>query len=314
MELIERIKNNFNKGFFDKAMLIEDLPVEYPAWTIKNSNWVGVAVPLNQTFTFSEHFSNVRIRTAPGTEINGDTYNLLMLTCDDMGLRNEFAVICSQFIQPGPDGKLREELISAPEKWWGNWKFLLGNVNSSQSAYPVLGELTVLEKLLLDGRKAKWTGANKATHDIELPNCSYEVKSTTNRYGYEVTISSVYQMKKSGETLDLAFCRFEPSVLGRSINDLVESIVQIGYPEEELEANLQKQNLECGCTARNIRFKLLEMKVYSVDDEFPAVTCDSFVGGVLPKYVTEFSYTLDLSGVTSKNSLSARVEREKCTI
>lgn len=303
MELIERIKNNFNRGFFDKAMLIDELPAEYPAWTIKKSDWVGVAVPLNQTFTFSERFSNVRIRTSNGTEINGEVYNLLMLTCEDMNLRNEFAVICSQFIQPGPNGKFREDLIAAPEKWWTNWKFLLGNVNSSHSAYPVLGELTILEKLLLDGRKAKWTGADKATHDIELPNCSYEVKSTIKRYGYEITISSVYQMKKSGETLDLVFCRFEPSALGRNINDLVENIVKTGYPEEELEASLRKQNMERGCTARNTRFKLLEMKVFPVDDEFPAVTCDSFVGGVLPKCVTEFSYTLDLSGVTGKNLL-----------
>lgn len=303
MELIERIKNNFNKGFFDKAMLIEGLPAEYPAWTIKKSDWVGVAVPLNQTFTFSERFSNVKIRTAPGTEINGEIHNLLLLTCEDMSLRNEFAVICSQFIQPGPDGKLREELIAAPEKWWGHWKFLLGNVNSSHSAYPVLGELIILENLLSDGKKAKWTGADKATHDIELPHRSYEVKSTTKRFGYEVTISSVYQMKKSGETLDLVFCRFEPSSLGRSVNDLVESLVQAGYSEEELEASLQKQNLERGCTARNTRFKLLEMRVFPVDNEFPAVTCDSFVGGVLPKCVTEFSYTLDLSGVTSKKTL-----------
>ena len=73
--------------------------------------------------------------------------------------------------------------------------------------------------------------------------------------------------------------------------------------EEELEKNLIKQNLERGCTARKLRYKLLEMKVFPVDDEFPAVTLDSFVDGVMPKFVTEFSYTLDLSGVASKNSL-----------
>jgi hypothetical protein len=129
------------------------------------------------------------------------------------------------------------------------------------------------------------------------------VKSTTQRYGYEVTVSSLYQLKKSGETLDLVFCRFEPSALGRSVDELAESLINAGYPEEELEKNLRKQNLERGCTARKLRYKLLEMKVFPVDDEFPAVTLDSFVGGVMPKFVKEFSYTLDLSGVASKNSL-----------
>jgi hypothetical protein len=303
MDLIERIKNNFNKGFFNKAMPISGLPDEYPAWTIKKSDWVGVAVPVSKSFAFSERFSNVKIRTAPGTEINGQVYDLLLLTCDDMGLRNEFAVICSQFVQPGAEGKQRKALIDAPETWWENWKFLLGNVNSSHTSYPVLGELTVLEQLVLRGEPAKWTGANRATNDIELPDRSYEVKSTTQRYGYEVTVSSLYQLKKSGETLDLVFCRFEPSALGRSVDELAESLISAGYPEEELEKNLRKQNLERGCTARKLRYKLLEMKVFPVDDEFPAVTLDSFVGGVMPKFVTEFSYTLDLSGVASKNSL-----------
>ena len=303
MDLIERIKNNFNKGFFDKAMPISDLPEEYPAWTIKKSDWVGVAVPVNKSFAFYERFSNVRIRTAPGTEINGQLYDLLMLTCEDMELRNEFAVICSQFVQPGPNGKQRETLIASPETWWKNWKFLLGNVNASHTAYPVLGELIALEQLIIRGENAKWTGANKATNDIELPGCSYEVKSTTQRYGYEVTISSIYQLKKSEGDLNLVFCRFEPSALGRCVDDLVESLVNAGYSEEELENNLRKQNLERGCTARRLRYKLLEMKVFPVDEQFPALTLDLFVGGVMPRCVTQFSYTLDLSGVSSRNSL-----------
>ena len=303
MDLIARIKNNFNKGFFDKAMPISELPAEYPAWTIKKSNWVGVAVPIKTQQTFSERFSNVRIRTALGTEINGITYDLLLLTCEDMELRNEFAVICSQFVLPGSNGTARESLIANPEAWWENWKFLLGNVNASHASYPVLGELIVLEQLLQQGRNARWTGANKATNDIELTDRSYEVKSTTKRYGYDVTISSLYQLKKSGTTLDLVFCRFEPSTLGRSVDDLVESLVQAGYSRSELENSLKKENLETGCTARKLRYKLLEMKVYPVDDQFPSVTLDSFVGGVLPKCVTEFSYTLDLSGAASKNTL-----------
>ena len=99
-------------------MPISDLPAEYPAWTIKKSNWVGVAVPIKTQQTFSERFSNVRIRTALGTEINGVTHDLLLLTCEDMELRNEFAVICSQFVLPGTNGTARESLIANPEAWW----------------------------------------------------------------------------------------------------------------------------------------------------------------------------------------------------
>lgn len=303
MEIIDRIKENFNRGYFDKAMIINELPEEYPAWTIKRNDWIGVAVPLDTYATFSERFSEVKIYTAPNTEINGKVYDLLMLTCTDLELRNEFAVICSQFVLPGSNGVSRNELIEDPKKWWTNWKFLLGNVNTSRSAYPVLGELTVLEKLILANKPAKWTGANAATHDIEVPDYSYEVKSTTQRTGYEVTISSLYQMNKSGKTLDLVFCRFEPSVLGRSVDDIIDSLVKNGYPEAELESSLKKLDLEKGCTARATKFKLLEMKIFPVDDSFPAVTEKSFIGEKIPVCVKNFSYTLDLTGIHSKNTL-----------
>lgn len=35
MDLVERIKDNFSKGYFGKAMDIQELPNEHPAWTLK---------------------------------------------------------------------------------------------------------------------------------------------------------------------------------------------------------------------------------------------------------------------------------------
>ena len=56
MDLIERIKKNFNKGFFNKAMSIDGISTDYPAWTLKQDDWVGVAVPLSDAVSFSESF------------------------------------------------------------------------------------------------------------------------------------------------------------------------------------------------------------------------------------------------------------------
>lgn len=303
MDLIERIKDNFNKGYFNKAMAIDELPEEYPAWTIKKDKWVGVAVPLDSPMSFSEHFTNARMWVSEGVTINGATYDLLMLTSDDMTLRNEFATICSQFVQPGPDGADRRTLVSHPEIWWEHWKFLLGNRNSTDEVYSTLGELVILEKLLRNGEKAKWTGPSGAVHDIEMPDRSVEVKSTIARYGYEVTISSVYQMKKAGENLDLAFCRFERSGLGFSINEIAERIISLGYSATELEHSLEKNGFEKGCTARNDKYKLLELIFYPVDENFPAITEASFVTGKIPDHVIKYTYTIDLSGLPSKNIL-----------
>ena len=303
MLVIDSIKNNFNKGYFGKAMRIEGLPNEYPAWTLKQQNWYGVAVAMDRKIDFSEYFSTAHIWTSNGATIEGRTENLLLLTCSDVELRNEFATICSQFVETSADGVSRKRLITDPIQWWSNWKSLIGNAQAEREVYSIIGELLVIEKLLQEGKHPKWSGIESATHDIELDDRSYEVKSTIKRYGYEVEISSIYQMRKEGERLDLVFFRFERSQLGRSLDDVVKSIISLGYPKEPLENALNKEHLEKGCIARSTHYKLLEMRVYPVDENFPTVTLDSFVGGKLPANVIKFKYTLDLSGVNSRSSL-----------
>jgi len=302
-ELIDVIKDNFNKGYFDKAMTINGLPNEFPAWTFKRADWVGVAVPVLRDFTFSEHFSKVKICTEKGVTINGQSHNLIMLTCSETSFRNEFAMICSQFVDPGSDGQARKQLIEKPEIWWAHWKGLLGNVSSDKETYSILGELISLEYFMRKGMHPIWTGKDLATNDIVMDDYNVEIKSTTDRYGYEVTISSIYQLNKSGKKLDLIFCRFERSPSGQSVEDVVKRLKRAGYDADDLEKGLLKYGLEKGCTARNIKYKTIEMKRYSVDSEFPLVTEKSFKNDCLPKSVVKFTYSVDLSGIKAENIL-----------
>lgn len=297
MNIIDRIQDNFAKGYFGKSMQIPELPQEWQAWTLKQDGWIGVAVPIEKYKPFSERFAHAKIMTEQGVQINGNTYDILMFICTNMDLRNEFATICSQFVEPGVNGSLRKQLIDSPETWWKQWRSLLGNSISNSEPYPTLGELIMLEKQLKLGKHVRWAGVEHATHDLELDDCSIEVKSTTKRYGYEVTISSIYQLVPAGKPLYLAFLRFEKSSLGRSVEELAESLKQSGYPASELEKELSSAGLYRGCTARNIRYKVIEAKQYFVDDSFPAVTEKSFKDEKLPASVTKFSYTVDLAGV-----------------
>ena len=303
MDIIQSIRNNFNTGYFGKAMRIDGLPEEYPAWTIKSQKWYGVAVKMERWTEFSERFSSARIFTSRGATIDDEHGDFLLLTCSDNDLRNEFATVCSQFVAPGSDGSARKQLTDNPAKWWSNWKSLVGNTQSEREVYSVIAELLTIKVLLHQGKHPRWAGIERATHDIELPDRSYEVKSTTQRSGYEVEISSIHQMRKAGETLDLVFMRFEKSQLGENLNEVVDSIVEMGFSRDQLEHALEKEGLEKGCTARSARYKLLETRVFPVNDAFPALTLDSFVGGSLPPGVIRVKYTLDLSGVESRSTI-----------
>lgn len=309
MNIVERIKDNFNKGYFGKSMAIPELPEEFPAWTYKQNNYVGVVIPVDYVAPFSEEFSKVKICTVSNVEIDNHVYNTLMLTSYAMESRNEFALLCEQFVNPGNNGENRKELIANPEKWWRRWRDLLGNISSTKSAYDVFAELTVVERLLAQGKHPRWTGGYHATHDIELSDSSVEVKSTTQRYGYEVTISSVYQLcPVDNKTLNLAFIRLEKSQLGRSINDVVLSLTSSGYDNTDIENVLTKAGLEIGRVARNEKYKILEWKLYPVDSVFPTVTESSFKNDRLPQNVIRFTYTVDLSGLSGQNQIKSKDE------
>ncbi len=304
MDIVGRIKDNFSKGYFRKAMDIPELPEDYPAWTLKENDWVGVAVPVDTYIPFSEQFAQVRICTEASVQIGTQTCNLLLLQCFTMQSRDEFALMAAQFVAPGKNGNLRRELTASPEAWWKRWKEMLGNISSDRSSYDILGELLVLERLTQTGEHPRWSGAEQATHDIELDTYSIEVKSTITRYGYEITISSIYQMRPSEDKpLFLDFIRFERSAQGRSLDDVTKSLKQLGYNEDSLEAILSKAGFEIGCVARNVKYKVIEWKRYPVDDAFPCITETSFKNDRLPSHILKIIYTLDLVGINGANQL-----------
>lgn len=305
MDLCEEIQYNFNNGYTGKAMKIKTLPDEWPAWTVKETEWYGVIVPVNKGTEFFEEFSNAKIRTVADIQTGDLNFDGLILSCEDKLLRNSFAWICTRFVDPGSDGSLREQLINDPEKWWKEWKELLGNSSSNKYAYPEIAELITLEKLLQKGYQASWMGLSGSVHDIESDHGSFEVKSTIKRNGYIITISSPYQLDHGPQTpLELVFCRFEScgeeAQDGISINDMVNRVVALGAPREEIETQLAKKGLERGRPARKQKYRLLEMKFYPVESDFPSVTPSSFVNNEIPKGVVNLNYDVDLSGLDSR--------------
>lgn len=275
------------------ASLITSLPNTHQAWVIRIGNDFGVGVASKEDTTISEYFTSARMWTAPMT-IHNKTYNLLMLTCQDEYQRMEFSAICAQFVDP----EERENLLEYPYSWWERWRNLLGNSVKNKTPHGVLGELIALRKLWDRGARPVWTGGDGGVNDIQCGTSEYEVKSTTIRYDSIVSITGQFQLDyHTSDSLYLIFCRFESSFNGESINDVVQSLVQRGMDEKRLETSLEECGYEAGGSARNERYKLLEMRKYHVNDSFPAITDKSFTGGKIPEAIVQFTYRLELSGL-----------------
>lgn len=281
------------------AMLLTSVPDGFPAYVLRIPEGFGVAVEWDSEDNVSEHFANAYFHSSK-MFLGGKETTLLMLTSFREDLRNEFACVCAQFVDPGLDGADRKALVGNPLSWWKHWRTLLGNVISDKAPYSVMCEMLVLEHVLSFDPDAEWTATKSGTHDIESPTHSYEVKSTIRRYGSDVTISGQFQLL-APKPLDLYFCRVEESPVGISINDMKKRLVDAGYDEARLENELTSQGYETGASARDKKYSILEKRLYHVDDSFPKITAESFKGDTFPMGITHITYTVDLESIAHES-------------
>lgn len=304
--LKKTILNNWDTdivGYAQAIPLLEN--TKYPAWTIKFVDSYGVAIPYEGEEEINESFSNAKIRSTTIQFKEGNAKKALVLTSEATDIRAPFATLCEALVDPGENGERRIVIENSPVLWWKEWKELLGNKNIDERIYDVLGELCVLKYLVSNGEDAEWNGPDGASYDIETDLRFVEVKSSINRDRREVTISSQFQLFPKEKHLDLVLCRFEPVVIsGISIDSIMDEFEIMGYNTYLLNSKLEKLGFEQGMSARKKNFKLHEMLQYKVDDNFPQITPESFVNGVMPAGILKITYTADLSGLSPVSLLN----------
>jgi len=295
--MINEIKEAFK--FLDKGkrILLTKGGEVYPTWAFKENNEYGVFIPYQDGSDVYASFSSMKVKSGM-VPLDGTLKKVLMLTSNNLAYSNEFATIVLDFIELGKDNYNRLSILENPYVWIEKWKELVGNTKRNLTVYDVLGELKTLLYLQKNKKKPYWYAADKGTHDIETETSSYEVKSTINKTNLHITISSPHQLvTNSNKELYLSFCRFEKSEHGETINDLVRELEEMGFDKNTLSEHLIELGYHKGRKERKTKFKLLDMYIYKVDDYFPKLTTNQFVGNQLPKGVIHYTYTIDLSNL-----------------
>lgn len=304
--LKKSIQNNWKTDIVGYAQSITELEnTKYPAWTVKLIDSYGVAIPYAGEEEINETFANAKIRSTDIKFADEKTRRAIVLTTDSKEINVAFSTLCETLIDPGENGEYRVMIQASPIIWWKDWKELLGNKNIDERIYDVLGELCVLKYAVLNGEDTEWNGPDGASYDIETNERFIEVKSSINREKKEVAISNQFQLFPPGKTLDLVLCRFEPVIMsGISIDSVLLEFENMGYNTELLNRRLEFRGFERGMSARKKNFLLHEMLMYKIDDTFPRITLESFVGGVIPEGITKITYTVDLSGMNAISLLN----------
>lgn len=287
--------SSLNNGFLE----LISLPSQYPAYIYVDQTGYSVAVRCDKDLKVKEYFAGAMF-FSENRLINGEEVWFLVLNTQNSFLRNEFAAVCAEFVNPGENGLLREKLIKNPLAWWNNWKELMGNTSCEKMVYSVIAEMVILSKLYESDKSLLWAAVEAGSHDIEGDSVSYEVKSSLKRYDTLVTISGQFQLLNQ-KPLYLMFCRMEQSKEGVSIDDMVEKLIKQGYDQYLLESQLFRMGYEKNMNDRKRKYKFHEIRKISVDDDFPKIVPESFKGDKLPAYIKQITYTLDLSTYPYEN-------------
>ena len=299
MMIIDDIRTFFAFGS-NGVYAIDSVPGDFPAWVILYGDGTyGVMIPYDGP-QVNETFANAKLFSDEYT-IDNKNVKCLVMTSSVERSRNEFAIFCTSFVDPGKSGAERNRIVSAPVEWWKRWKSLIGNSISDKMPYAVLGEMLMYNYFLTKGEKAVWGGPSSASHDIVSEVADYEVKSTLSKSEEIIHISSPFQLQRSTKRLFLYYCKFEENINGISINDYVERLVLSGALRDEINAKLDRLGYSLGNSARNQKYVVHEVNEYEVDDDFPQITPADFKEGKMPTGVKHLSYDIDLGLLKGKS-------------
>ena len=297
MNLLKEIREHFatlsNEGVRE---IISD---GVNSWTLIDKDKYGVILPNPMNNEIEEKFNSVSL-TNSIMDLQGTLIPVYILSSKMKDNRRLFSTVCAQFLEYGKNNENRDLIQNEPYKWVKKWEDLLGNTVNKKTIYDIIAELLALESMYDSGIDFQWTGPNYGSRDIETDNFSIDVKSSTKKYGTEVTISSQFQLD-SDKPLYIYFCRLERSLEGDSINSVVDRMKSKGMEISEIEYSLHNAGYQSKKIERNITYKVLETKKYVVDEGFPSITSDSFVDGKIPDHIIKISYTVNLDSVVSFN-------------
>lgn len=240
---------------------------------------------------------NRELETAQGQRM------FVVLACLEPSLRDAFdrfleAVLLACEARPDRHpGVVASEVLA-------DWRSLL------QSRRPGLGrrelaallaELLTLEQVLdADPRRRVdvWIGPTAQRHDLRRGDHAVEVKSTLSHTDRRITVHGLDQLEvPPGGSLALAWWRLEAVPEGSlSVFGIADRLLDLGVSALELYGLMERAGSPP--ILRHVheaeRFEVRQRLWFPVDDTFPRLVPDVFVGGGPPDGVDEITYRVNL--------------------
>lgn len=257
-----------------------------------------------------EHANDVKDDASRGvvvltrTLIRGDEEKRFIdVRCEDVRLNDLFSTVCDEIIEhcrtaPDSPGLVVVTVLD-------RWRDLLGpskrTLLSEQQIKGLLAELHVLEHLAARAAGEAltlWTGADQARHDFTGAMAACEVKASSLVDRVQIHVNGLTQLQAPpGASLLLVVERFERvPVGGDSIPQVVARLRALGIPEKALFKKLLASGVHPTDfpVYSELRFTLLERRLYLVADDFPRITSAMLMDTPAHDRVSAVEYVVDL--------------------
>jgi hypothetical protein len=244
-----------------------------------------------------------------GLEIESDTERpFLDVCCTDATGVDAFNLLADSLVERLSDGAPVAEAVRVTiDRWRRFWSALPLDGLSTDEVRGLFGELWFLLVWLLSHGVdvvQRWVGPMGARHDFQWVRASIECKATTSIRGHIHRINGLDQLDTPTDgTLSVFSLRIrEEQSSANSLVTLVSSISEAltaaPEPLDLFENRLASTGYSAAHSARyaEIRFRVVDERLYRVDESFPRISSDSFVGG-LPRGIERVEYEVNLDAV-----------------
>jgi hypothetical protein len=239
-------------------------------------------------------------------EVEGSPKRLFLdIECTDRSGNDAFNLVVSDILRRVAAGDGHVEAVKTTLNHWR--RFWQGGNSSGLTPDQVLGlfgELWFLSVWLMPRglpNVGHWVGPSAARNDFQWPNLSVEAKATKSVRGHIHRINGLDQLDPpEGGGLYLFSLRVrEEQGSKNSLVSLVERISDMLYDEPELMDLFEDSLARAGYSPvhaerySQMRFRVIEERLYRVGEGFPRLSVASFSDGV-PRGVERVDYEINL--------------------
>jgi len=232
---------------------------------------------------------------------------LVLLTLANPAHHDLFAVVCEDLIAQIADATdpatVLNALLNRLEQWTAFFETLTPDGLSAEKRQGLYGELWFLNRWLDAGADparclTAWTGPGGSSHDVQLPNCAVELKTTSAVNPQTIQISNERQLDDTGLSnlwLWLLMLDVRPTG-GQSLNALADAILDrlTAWPGLQNQFRLKLYQVGYQPMHRALydapTYTVRQEQVFQVGDTFPRLRV-----GDLPAGVSAVRYAVTLA-------------------